>query len=112
MSYKHYPDNIKSAIIAEVKEGLKPQVKIAEETGIPQATLSRWANSVKVKQQKKFKNPIFTPKKKDYSEMEFSELLAYLPSKENKNYAEYLNEQYKDKGIALRYCLVILKPQT
>ena len=114
MAYKRYPESYKASIIEEVKRGIKPQIQIAEETGIPQATLSRWANNVKKKQLKKvFKEPLFASEKsekKDYSEMGFEELLDCLPSKENKSFAGHLNKQYRDKGIALRYCLVVLNP--
>ncbi|HET8685792.1 MAG TPA: hypothetical protein VFM18_03910 [Methanosarcina sp.] len=44
--------------------------------------------------------------------MDFDNLLDHLPSEENKNYAEYLFKQYRDKGIALRYCLIILDPDS
>lgn len=114
MAYKRYPESYKASIIEEVKRGIKPQIQIAKETGIPPETLSRWANNVKKKQRKKiFTEPLFASEKsekKDYSEMGFEELLDYLPSKENKSFAGHLNKQYRDKGIALRYCLVVLNP--
>lgn len=108
MSYKHYSKDFKASIIEEIKKGVKTQLQISEETGIPQATLSRWANNVKIKQQKKFKKTLFAPKKKDYFEMNFEELLEALPSDYHKNYAMRLHQQYKDKGIALRYCYISL----
>lgn len=102
-----YPKSFKDSIIKEIKRGIKSQCQISEETGIPKTTLSRWKNNSKENRYKK----VFVEhsERKNYSEMGFDELLNHLPSKENKDFATYLNRQYKDKGIALRYCLIILK---
>jgi transposase-like protein len=102
-----YPKSFKDSIIREIKRGIKSQRQISEETGIPATTLSRWKNNTK---ENRYKKAFVAPSEKDYSEMRFDELLNHLPSKENKDFATYLNRQYKDKGIALRYCLIILKP--
>ena len=112
MSYQHYSDFFKASVISEARKRLIPQKQIAQQFGIPEATLSRWMNNRK--QQKAFVEPLFTkkPEKKQYSEMSFDELLNHLPSRENKSFASYLHEQYMDKGIALRYCLVVLNPST